>query len=157
MANERPAQVVAHLVGLAAGLVGGFFLGRPAADGRSTPMPRASVGRLYRVDSETYIDGAFIEFLRPRINAHPSASGDWTIFGFRNFGLFVQSLSEASLLPGQHGPLYMVRHVLGDTSQATNDSEAHALLQDLVDLGLLEFGGVFRSWGEVVHGVNNGV
>ena len=31
------------------------------------------------------------------------------------------------------------------------------LLQGLVDLGLLEFGGMFRSWGEVVHGVNNGV
>lgn len=51
----------------------------------------------------------------------------------------------------------MVRHVFGSTIHAINDKEAHSLLQDMVDLGLLELGGTFQSWGEVYDGGKSGV
>jgi hypothetical protein len=62
--------------------------------------------------------------------------------------LFVKPLVERSFLPRQRGALYTVR---GENSDATKDHEIKRFLQEMIDLGLVDRVGRWKSWRELLR------
>jgi hypothetical protein len=135
-------------------VVAGFFSGimfsrRSAGD----PAERMStIGRLYEIEGETYVDGAVHDFLAARADAREKL-GEWSLLRYRNLVVFIKLLHALPVLPGQRGALYSVRHVRGDSANAVNDAQVQKLLQDMIDLVLIEFAGRWRSWDDAASGV----
>ena len=125
----------------------GFLAGRMYT--RNHVSTSSAIGRLYEVDGETYVDGALISFLTPRAESSETLpSGDWTLLRYRSAVLFVNLLHERELLPRQRGALYAVRRLRGESSEAKNDRHVQQFLQEMIDLGLVEFVGRWKNWSE---------
>ena len=50
--------------------------------------------------------------------------------------------------PGQRGAIFNMR---AENSAARNDPGVQAFLQEMIDLGLVAYGGHWREWGEVLR------
>ena len=120
--------------------IGAGFLGGMMYKRRPTP-PMPVLGHLYEVDGDTLIDGALVDFLTPRADAREPLPSNWLRLRFRAAALTVHSLSDREALPHQRGALYAVQ----------NDRDARQFLQDMVDLGLVQFVGRWQSWREALH------
>ena len=139
----------------AAASVGMGFVGGMMHTRRSVAT---AVGRLYEIDGDAYIDGALVDFLTPRANSHETipcsavlpCPGEWTALRFRAVVLFVKRLHDRPLLPRQRGALYSVRRLSGDSSEARGDREVQKFLQEMIDLGLVDRVGRWKSWGDVL-------
>lgn len=126
-------------------VVVGFFSGVTLTRRRARPIP--TIGRLYEIDGNTYVDGAVHDFLAARADERDQL-GEWTMLRYRNLVVFIKMLHAMPIFPDQRGALYAVRRVRGDSDNAANDAEVQRLLQDLIDLVLIEFAGRWRSWDD---------
>jgi len=116
------------------------------------------VGRLYEIDGDVFIDGGLVDFLTPRANSHETipcsevlpCPGHWTALRFRAAALFVKKLHDRALLPRQRGALFAVRRLSGDSAEARGDREVMNFLQEMIDLGLVDRVGRWKSWGDVL-------
>lgn len=149
MNNSRLWLLFSSAVSIGLGFAGGMMV-------RSKrPVSLEPIGRLYEVDGETYIDGALVDFLRPRADANETrpcstilpCPGEWTVLRFRTVMIFVKRFLSRPLLPRQSGALYVV-HLHGDTSEESG-RDVRSFLQKMIDLGLVEFGGRWKSWAEI--------
>jgi len=138
-------------------VVAGFFSGimfsrRSAAD----PTDHTTtIGRLYEIEGEAYVDGAVHDFLRARADAREQL-GEWSLLRYRNLVVFIKLLHALPVLPGQRGGLYAVRQIRGNSPNAVNDAQVQKLLQDMIDLVLIEFAGRWRSWDDAAAGIRGG-
>lgn len=132
-----------------AGFVGGMMFARRAAAREGLV---GAVGQLYEVDTETYADGGLVAFLTARANSsdllRAGTWDGWTVLRFRAVALFIKKLHEGAVFPGQRGALYTVR---AEHSVARSDPEVQRFLQEMIDLGLVVYGGRWRHWGEVLR------
>ena len=130
--------------------IGVGFLGGAMYRRRPTPTTTA-IGRLYEIDGDTFIDGALVDFLTPRADSRETlSSGDWLLLRYRTATLFVHRLHDREVLPRQRGALYAVRNSHHASSEWLNDHQVRQFLQDMIDLGLVEFVGRWQSWRDVL-------
>jgi len=148
MNNSRLWLLFSTAVSVGLGFVGGMMM-------RSRrPASVDPIGRLYEIGGEAYVDGALVDFLRPRADSNETlpcgvslpCPGEWKVLRFRAVVLFVKHFLGRPLLPHQRGALYIVRHLRGNGSEAKNDQEVRRFLQEMIDLGLVELGGRWKSW-----------
>jgi len=133
------------------GFLGGMMYPRSAA-------ASAAVGRLYEIDGDAYVDGDLVDFLTARANSHETipcsevlpCPGHWTALRFRAVVVFIKKLHERPLLPRQRGTLYSIRRLGGDSAEARGDREVEKFLQEMIDLGLVDRVGRWKSWGDVL-------
>lgn len=150
MSTSRLWLAASTVASIGVGFVVGLMYSR-----RTAPTDVA-VGRLYEIDEGTYVDGALVDFLTARANSHETIKcsdvlpcpGDWTALRFRAVVLFVKPIVERSFLPRQHGALYTVR---GENSDPMRDSEVKRFLQEMIDLGLVDRVGRWKSWRELLR------
>lgn len=132
-----------------AGFLGGVMYTRRAAarDGLVS-----IVGKLYEVDTETYVDSGLVDFLTARADSSDLLKAGkwdgWTVLRFRAVALFIKRLHEGPVFPGQRGALYTVR---AENSEARKDPGVQGFLQQMIDLGLVKYGGRWRDWGDVLN------
>jgi len=146
-ANQWLAFSSALSVG--AGFLGGMMFSRRRTE-HSAGLT-STIGRLYEIDRETYVDRAVYDFLAARADEQEQL-GEWTMLRYRNLVVFIKLLHAIPIFPGQRGALYSVRHIRGDSENAANDDAVHRLLQDMIDLVLIEFAGRWRSWDDAARG-----
>lgn len=150
MSTSRLWLAVSTVASIGVGFMSGLMYSR-----RSTSTDVA-IGRLYEIDEGTYVDGALVDFLTARADSHETIKcsdvlpcpGDWTALRFRAVVLFVKPLVERSFLPRQRGTLYTVR---GENSDAMKDREIQRFLQEMIDLGLVDRVGRWKSWRELLR------
>ena len=94
MTTSRLALVVANVLGIVAGISGGYLMRRSKAT--------THVGRLYRVGDMTFVDGAFVDYLRAHLESY--VDHEWTVFRLKDRGLFLRKEYDEGMLPGQKGP-----------------------------------------------------
>lgn len=137
------------VVSVGAGFLGGMMFSRRAA---TRDCLVASFGQLYEVDTETYGDGAMMNFLTARADSSELLRAGkwdgWTMLRFGTVALFVKLLHAGQVLPGQRGALYNLR---AEHSTARNDLQVQRFLQEMIDLGLVKHGGHWREWSEVLR------
>ena len=138
--TSRLSLVVATTLGLATGLIGGYFALQPRCD--------RPAGHLWSVGPDTFVDGPVVDLLASKL-VHESA-GEWTLFVLRKFGIFLKKVSDRPLLPGQLGPLYQIRD---EADASRNDDDVQVFLSELVRLGVLQRGRRFRSWDDAREAV----
>lgn len=136
---DRFTFVVANIVGVGLGLVGGYLLAKPK------PCD-PSAGSLFVVGENTYVDAPFVALLGS--NLKRESRGEWTVYLLRDVGIHIQRVSERTLLPGQVGALYLVRDEEG---HGGNDAAVQHVLLDLVRLGTLRGGQFWNSWETVAE------
>lgn len=134
--TSRLGLIVATTLGLATGLVGGYFALQPRCD-----LP---AGHLWSVGPDTFVDGPFVDLLASKLVHEPA--GEWTLFVLRKFGIFLKKVSDRPLLPGQLGPLYQIRD---EPDASRNDDDVQVFLSELMRLGVLHHVRHFRSWDDV--------
>ncbi|MBL9106475.1 MAG: hypothetical protein JNL82_36465 [Myxococcales bacterium] len=135
------------------GFVSGMMYTRSSAAGVSD-----AIGRLYEIDGDAYIDSALVAFLTQRAELRRTipcstvlpCPGEWTALHFRAVVVFVKKLSERPILPRQLGGLYSVRRLSGDSAEARGDRDVEKFLQEMIDLGLVDRVGRWKSWGDVL-------
>lgn len=141
--------VFSSVLSVGAGFLGGTMLARRAAARDRLP---STLGRLYEVDTETYIDGDLAAFLTARADSSDLLRGGkwdgWTVLRYRAVVLLIKQLHDGQVFAGQGGGLYIVR---GEKSVAREDQEVQRFLQEMIDLGLVVYGGRWREWGEVLR------
>lgn len=148
MTGSRLWLALSTVASVGAGFVGGMMFAHRAAarDGLV-----ATIGQIYEVDTETYADGRLIAFLAARADSsdllRTGKWDGWTVLRFRAVALFVKKLHYGPVLPGQRGALYTVR---AENSTARNDPDVQRFLQQMIDLGIVAYGGRWRHWGEVL-------
>jgi len=132
-----------------AGFLGGVMYTRRAA---ARGCLDTTLGAIYEVETETYADGGLVAFLTARADSSDllrSGRWDgWTVLRIRSVALFVKVLHEGQVFPGQRGALFAVR---AENSAARNDPGVQGFLQEMIDLGLVAYGGRWREWGEVLR------
>ena len=151
MTRSRLWLAFSTVLSVGVGFLGGMMYTR------NTAATGASVGRLYEIGDEVYIDGALVDFLTPRAESRETrpcsallpCPGDWTVLRFRAVVLFVKQLNERPFLPRQRGALYSVRRLLGDSAEARGDRDVQKFLQEMIDLGLVNRVGRWSSWADV--------
>lgn len=134
------------------GFVGGMMFARRAAVREGLV---GAVGQLYEVDTETYADGGLVDFLTARANSSDLLRAGkwdgWMVLRFRAVAMYIKKLHEGAVFPGQRGALYTLR---AEQSVARSDPEVQRFLQEMIDLGLVVYGGRWRHWGEVLRIAN---
>lgn len=149
MTNPRLWLALSTVASVGAGFLGGvMFMHRAAArDGLV-----AVVGQIYEVDTESYADGGLVDFLTLRADSSDLLKAGklhgWTALRFRHVALFIKKLHDGRVFPAQRGALYTVR---AENSVARSDPEVQRFLQQMIDLGLVAYGGRWRQWGEVLR------
>jgi hypothetical protein len=147
MTNSRLWLALSTVASVGTGFLGGMMYTRRVAarDGLV-----AAVGRLYEVDTETYADGGLVAFLTARADSSDELQygqwNGWTVLRFRAVAIFIKMLHDGSVFPDQRGALYTVR---AENSTARRDPEVQRFLQEMIDLGLVVYGGRWRYWGDV--------
>jgi len=127
MNASRLWLVLSTAASAGAGFLGGVMFTRRAAarDGLVS-----TAGQLYEVDTETYADGSLVAFLTARADSSDLLKAGkwdgWTVLRFRAVALFIKSLHEGPVFPGQRGALYTVR---AENSVARKDPEVQRFLQ----------------------------
>lgn len=150
MSISRLWLAVSTVASIGVGFLGGLIYSR-----RTAPTDVA-IGRLYEIDEGTYVDGALVDFLTARADSRESIEcsaalpcpGDWTALRFRTVVLFVKPLVERPFLLRPRGALYTVR---GEHSDAMKDREIQRFLQEMIDLGLVDRVGRWKSWRELLR------
>lgn len=148
MTGSRLWLALSTVASVGAGFVGGMMFERRAAASEGLV---GAIGQLYEVDTETYADGRVVAFLTARADSsdllRTGKLDGWTVLRFRAVALFVKKLHDGLILPGQRGALYTVR---AENSAARNDPDVQRFLQQMIDLGLVAYGGRWRHWGELL-------
>lgn len=150
MTRANQWLVFSSALSVVTGFFSGIMFSRRSVSGPTEHT--STIGRLYEIEGETYVDGAVHDFLRARADAREQL-GEWTLLRYRNLVVFIKLLHAMPVLPGQRGALYAVRQIRGDSPNAVNDAQVQKLLQDMIDLVLIEFAGRWRSWDEAAAGV----
>lgn len=149
MNRSRLWLALSTVASVGAGFVGGMMFTRRAT---ARGCLVATVGALYEVDTETYADGGLVEFLTARADSSdllgPGVWDGWTVLRYRSVAILVKVLHEGRVFPGQRGALFGVR---AEKSPARSDPGVQSFLQQMIDLGLVTYGGRWREWGEVLR------
>jgi len=152
MTNSRLWLALSTVASVGTGFLGGMMYTRRVAarDGLV-----AAVGRLYEVDTETYADGGLVAFLTARADSSDELQygewNGWMVLRFRAVAIFIKMLHDGSVFPDQRGALYTLR---AENSTARSDPEVQRFLQEMIDLGLVVYGGRWQYWGDVWRNQN---
>lgn len=144
----RAQVVVGSALGLAVGLVGGYFLHPAPRPILCPPLPEPEfpVGHYYVIGDDIYVDEGFVRWLASRVT--PERSGSWLIFRLRDLVIHLADLRRVPwhfYIQGQIGRRFLVRTEEGEGS----DREVIRFLEALVSLGVLAEGGRWGSWDEL--------
>ncbi len=134
MTTRSLPVIVAGIVGIGFGLVGGYLLSAP----QPCPFP---FGRKFGVGTQTFVDGPFVEFLISK--ARPEVQGEWTLHLINDVGFYLKKFSDAPIFPRQSGSLYVLR---AQPDPWNVDAEALDFLRELITLGIVEHGGYWGTW-----------
>ncbi len=143
MTRANQWLVFSGALSVVAGFFSGIMFSRRSAAGPAEHT--TTIGRLYEIEGEIYVDSYAHDFLRARADAREQL-GEWTLLRYRNVVIFIKLLHALPVLPGQRGALYAVRQIRGGSANAMNDAQVQKLLQDMINLVLIEFAGRWRSW-----------
>lgn len=149
MTPSRQWLVFGAALSVGMGFVGGMMVCRREAD----PV----IGRLWEVGGEVYVDAPLVDFLTSRADSWETircsevlpCPGEWRALRYRTAVLFFKKFVEGLALPRQCGALFTLRSLNGDSTEARNDREVEKFMQAMIDLGLVERVGRWRSWVDV--------